>query len=104
MVARKAERNEECKQKYLHEHFLPDDHRGFLNDGQVILVDKTQASDPNKIEYFWMRTLKSYYPCGLNIEETYLCLLLCRSFSRFCAFFRGIMVYFVKCINAYTGF
>ena len=55
---RKAERGEECKQKYLHEHFLQDDHHGFLNDAQVTLIDKTQASDTTKREYFWMRTLK----------------------------------------------
>ena len=67
--ARKAERREECKQKYLHEHFLQVDRHGFLNDTQVTLIDKT--SDPTKREYFWMRTLKIYYPYGLNIEETY---------------------------------
>ena len=68
--ARKAERGEECKQKFLHEHFLQDDHHGFLNGAQVILIDKTQASDPTKRECFWMRTLKTHYPYGLNIEET----------------------------------
>ena len=57
---RKAERVEECKQKYLHEHFLQDDHHGFSNDAQVTLIDKTQASDTTKREYFWMRTLKTY--------------------------------------------
>ena len=44
--AKNVERGEECKQKYLHEHFLPDDHHGFLNDAQVTLTDKTQALDP----------------------------------------------------------
>ena len=44
--AGKVETGEECKQKYLHEHFLQDDHHGFLNDVQVTLIDKTQASDP----------------------------------------------------------
>ena len=45
---------EECKQKYLHEHFLQDDFHGFLNDAQTTL-NKTQASDPIKREYFWMK-------------------------------------------------
>ena len=40
--------DEECKQKYLHEHVLQDDHHGFFNDAQVTLIDKTQASDPTK--------------------------------------------------------
>ena len=46
--ARNAERGEECKQKYLHEHFLQYDHHGFLNDAQVTLINKTQASDTTK--------------------------------------------------------
>ena len=31
-------------------------------------------------------------------------MLRCRSFARFCIFFRGIRVYFVKFINPFTGF
>ena len=50
--AKKAERGEECKQKYLHEYFLQDYHHGFLNDAQVTLIGKTQASDPTKRECF----------------------------------------------------
>ena len=46
------------------------DHHGFLNDAQVTLIDKTQASDLTKREYFCMRALKTYYPYDLNIEET----------------------------------
>ena len=69
--ARKVKRGEESKQNYLHKHFLQDDHHGFLNDSQVTLIDETQASDPTKREYFWMRTLTTYYTYGLNIEETY---------------------------------
>ena len=41
---------EERKRKYLHEHFLQDNHHGFLNDAQVTLIDKTQASDSTKRE------------------------------------------------------
>ena len=66
--AKKPERDEECKQKCLHEHFLQDDHHGFINDAHVTLIDKTQASDPTKRDYFWMTTLKTYYPYSLNIE------------------------------------
>ena len=65
------QRGEEWKQKDLHEHFLQDDHHGFLHDTQATLTDKTQASDTTKREYFWMRTLKTYYPYGLIIEESY---------------------------------
>ena len=69
---RKEEKGEECKQKYLHEHFLQDDHHGFFNDAQVTLIDKTQASDLAKREYFCMRTLTTYYSYGLNIDETFV--------------------------------
>ena len=34
----------------MHEHFLQDNHHGFLNDAQVTLIDKTQASDSTKRE------------------------------------------------------
>ena len=37
----------------------------------VTLIDKTQASESTKREYFWMKTLKTYHPYPLNIEKTY---------------------------------
>ena len=49
--ARKADRGEECKKKYFHKHFFQDDHHGFLND-LFYPIDKIQASDPTKREYF----------------------------------------------------
>ena len=60
-----------CKQKFLQNHFLQDDHHGFLGDVEVTLIDKTQASDPTKREYYWMATLKTLYPDGLNLESDY---------------------------------
>ena len=76
----------------------------FLNDAHVTLIDKTRASDPTKREHFKIRNFKTYYPYGLNIEETYWRLLLCRTFARFCTFFWGIRVFYVKCTNASIGF
>ena len=38
---------ESCKQKFLQNQFLHDDHHGFLKD-----IDKTQRSDPTKREYY----------------------------------------------------
>ena len=64
-------RGEEIKQKFLHEHFLKDDHHGFEKDVIICLIDKTQSSDPHKREYYWMRTLKTLAPFGLNTEDTY---------------------------------
>ena len=43
---------ENVKQKFLQSHFLQDDHKGFLEDVEVILIDKTQCSDPSKREYY----------------------------------------------------
>ena len=34
-------RGEEIKQKFLHEHFLKDDHHGFEKDVSICLIDKT---------------------------------------------------------------
>ena len=64
-------RGEEIKQKFLHEHFLKDDHHGFEKDVSICLIDKTQSSDPHKREYYWMRILKTLAPFGLNTEDTY---------------------------------
>ena len=62
---------ESRKQQFLQNHLLQDDHHGFLEDVEVTLIDKTQASDPTKREYYWMRTLKTLYPDGLNLESDY---------------------------------
>ena len=62
---------EDVKQKFLQSHFLQRDHQSFLKDVEVRLIDKTQASDPTKREFYWMRTLRTLYPDGLNIENDY---------------------------------
>ena len=71
--ARKAASDniESCKQQFLQKYFLQDDHHGFLEDLEGRLIDKTQASDPTKREYYWMRTLKTLHPDGLNLEKNY---------------------------------
>ena len=45
--------------------------QGFLKDVEVRLNDKTQASDPTKREFYWMRTLRTLYLDGLNIKSDY---------------------------------
>ena len=60
---------ESFKQQFLLNHFLQHGHNGFLEDVEVTLIEQTQASDPTKREYYWMRTLKSLYPDGLNLES-----------------------------------
>ena len=62
---------ENVKQMFLQIHFLQDDHKGFLEAVEFTLIDKTQGSDPTKRECYWMRTLKTLYPDGVNIESDY---------------------------------
>ena len=62
---------ENVKQKFLQSHFLQRDHQGFLQAVEVWLIDKTQASDPTKREFYWMRTLRNFYPDGLDIKSGY---------------------------------
>ena len=54
MEARKAENNdmENVKQKFLQSYFLQDDHKSFLEDVEVRLIDKTHGSHPIKREYY----------------------------------------------------
>ena len=71
MQARKSENGdmENVFTKFLQSHFFQDDHKDFLEDVEVRLTDKTQVSNSTKREYCWMRTLKTLYPEGLNIES-----------------------------------
>ena len=62
---------ENVQQKYLQCHFLQRDHQCFLKDVEIRLIDKAQASDPTKREFYWLRTLRTLYPDGLNIENDY---------------------------------
>ena len=68
---RKFLRGEKIKQKSLHEHFLSYSHQSFEEDVSICLIDKTDPSDPHKREHYWMRTLKTIAPFGLDTEETY---------------------------------
>ena len=62
---------ENVKQKFFAKPFLQSDYRGFLKDVEVRLNDKTQASDPTKREFYQMRTLRTLYLGGFNIESNY---------------------------------
>ena len=64
---RKAERGEDHMQKYLHDHFLSEDHDGLLNNVYIILIDKTDPLDPERREEFWRTKLWTLAPLGLNV-------------------------------------
>ena len=50
-------------------------HSGFRDDVSVILIDKTDGSNPDKTETYWMRSLKTVAPYGLNVENAVSLLL-----------------------------
>ena len=51
---------------------MSEGHNGLQSDCEVILIDKTDPTDPTTWEYFWMRKLKTVVPFGLNIDEGYV--------------------------------
>ena len=66
--ARKFDRGEHCIQKHLYEHFTLPEQSGFLHDVSVTLIDKTDPSCPTKREDYWIDTLKTKAPMGLNFD------------------------------------
>ena len=42
----------------------------FLSDVSITFIDKTNAFDPLRREYYWRQTLKTMVPYGLNIEDS----------------------------------
>ena len=56
-------------QKHLYEHFQLPCHTGFLQDtNDVTVIDKTNSMAPTKQEHYWIHTLKTNTPMGLNVE------------------------------------
>ena len=58
------------KQNFLESHLLQSDHQGILKDVEVQFIDKTQASEPTKREFYLMRTRRTLYPDGLILKVT----------------------------------
>ena len=54
--------------QHLYEHFHSEGRNGFLGYVSVSLIDKTNGFQPKKRENYWMRTLKTLAPLGLNVE------------------------------------
>ena len=53
-------------QPLVFENFSSNDHNGFLEDCSIILIDKTDGSDPTRREEYWRRVLKTVTPYELN--------------------------------------
>ena len=56
-----------CMQKRIFEHFNSEGHTGFLENLSVTFILKTDSQNPGKRENYWIHTLKTIVPWGLNI-------------------------------------
>ena len=63
---KKSLMGDEHKQTGFFAHFQGLDHNGFLEDIEITFIDKTDPSNPTRHEEFWIDTLKTRYPLGLN--------------------------------------
>ena len=68
---RKFARGEGCLQQHLFENVDNEGHNSFLRDVSVTFIDKTDAKNPIKREYYWQHTLKTVAPHGLNVEDDF---------------------------------
>ena len=57
-------------QEHLYKHFKSEGHTEFLDDISVTLIDKTDSSNLTKRENYYMRTLKTFVPYGLNVADS----------------------------------
>ena len=58
-------------QRHLCEHLALPENSGFLHDVFITLIDKTNLSFPTKHEDYWIDTLKTKAPMGLNFDLDY---------------------------------
>ena len=75
-MPKKAERREDCMEKYLKENLLGDSHNGLINDVEIVFIDKTDPSDPMKWKQSWRTKLKTSVTHGLNMKEWVLITVL----------------------------
>ena len=56
-------------QQHLYEHFCSKGHNVFLGNVSIRLVEKTDGFQSKNRENYWMRTVKTLAPLGLNVES-----------------------------------
>ena len=56
-------------QSLFHQHFPSEGPHRLVNDCEITLIDKTDSSNPTRLDFFLIRLLKTYYPLDLNTEE-----------------------------------
>ena len=57
-------------QEYLYRHFESEGHTEFLDDVSVTLIGKTDCSNPTKRDNYWMQTIRTFAPYGLNVVDS----------------------------------
>ena len=72
----KFQRTESCMQQHLHEYFYSEGLNGFLGNVSISLIGKTDGFQPKKMENYWMKTLKTVAPLGLNVKSAVLLFIL----------------------------
>ena len=80
---RKYTKNEDCFQEHLFRHFHSGEHTGFLGNVKITLIDKTNGQNPKKREDYWRKTLKTYAPFGLNVEDSVSALACFTTFGHY---------------------
>ena len=58
-----------CMQQHLSEHFASETHCSFIEDINIIFIDKPEPKDLNGREHCWRHILKIMTPLGLNVED-----------------------------------
>ena len=65
-----SDSEEGVPQEAFHEHFLSEGHHSVVEDISITLIDKTDGGDPKRRERYWIATLRTLSPLGLNMEES----------------------------------
>ena len=69
-IIQEIKRNE-LKQKLFHEHYCSNGHEGITN-WCVTLIDQVEdKKELRKKELYWINTLNTWAPVGLNVREVY---------------------------------
>ena len=64
---RKYLNRQQCFQEHIFKHFNGYGHSGFLETVSITLIDKTDPPNREKQDNYWIQTLKTMVPWGLNV-------------------------------------
>ena len=56
-------------QEHLYKHFESECHSDFRDNVSVIIIDRTDGSNPTKRLTCWMQTLRTIAPYGLSLKN-----------------------------------